>query len=204
MIKFLLFSFFFAVILSSVYCNSCNSVPQIPQDRRTNKDTLSVITYNPEWLFLSNDQDPSLCPELGCIYSTLEEALTHVQAVAKELQKVNADIVNLIEVEGCEVLQTLVDYIGEEYGYKYYLIPGTDTYTGQNVALLTRIDPIIDLERTDNRVVYPVSNTTCTGPIESDDYGVSKHYYTKFNVNNTIINFFSVHFLSRPDDKRLL
>lgn len=189
------------ILNAYIECSSCPSVNGEPEDRRTDKSSLTVATFNAEWLFLANEQDPNSCPEVGCPYTTLEEALSHVKKIAVEIQTLNADIVNLIEVEGCDVLDVLLNYIGDEYGYKRYLIEGTDTYTGQNVALLTRIDPITDLERTDDRVFYPVSNTTCTGPIESEDYGVSKNYFTKFNASGIVINLFSVHFLAIPDDE---
>ena len=106
---------FTTLLISFVLCDiTCNSVPSTPGDRRTNQDELNVITYNAEWLFLANEEDPSSCPSAGCPYPTLLDALEHVMAVANELKTINADIINLVEVEGCEVLQTLVDYIGSD------------------------------------------------------------------------------------------
>lgn len=195
-----LFLFTFCIV---AHCqSSCASVNGEPEDRRTDKSVLTIATFNAEWLFLANEQDPSSCPEVGCPYPTLEAAMKHVEDVASEIKRLNADIVNLIEVEGCDVLDALLESVGKEYGYKRYLIQGDDTYTGQNVALITRVDPIIDLERTDARATYPISNSTCPSiNIDEDDYGVSKNYYTKFNVSGTVLNVFSVHFLAIPDDE---
>lgn len=194
-----------SLVVIQTYCqpstSSCPTAPLFPQDRRTDTSKLVVATYNAEWLFLANEEDPTSCPEAGCPYDTLAEAVAHVEAIAAEIQKLNADVVNLVEVEGCEVLDLLNEKIGTSYGYKGYLVRGDDDYTGQNVALLTRIDPVVDLQRTSMRVDYPVPNTACTGEISDGSYSVSKHYYTKINVTNTMINLFSVHFLAYPDDE---
>ena len=179
---------------------TCFQAPANPEDRRTDKSKLVVATYNAEWLFLANEQDPASCPEAGCPYPTLADAEEHVAQIAQEIVELNADVINLVEVEGCDVLESLIRHIGSDHGYKGYLVEGTDTFTGQNVALLTRADPVVDLERTNARVNYPVANTTCTGPIVADDYALSKNYYTKIQVNDLQINLFSGHFLAYPDD----
>jgi hypothetical protein len=41
------------------------------------------------------------------------------------------------------------------------MVLGTDSYTGQNPGILTRIDPIEDLTRSTSRVTYPVPESTC-------------------------------------------
>lgn len=180
--------------------STCFQAPANPEDRRTDKSKLVVATYNAEWLFLANEQDPASCPEAGCPYPTLAAAEEHISQIAQEIVELNADVINLVEVEGCDVLASLINHIGSNSGYKGYLVQGTDTFTGQNVALLTRVDPIVDLQRTSARVNYPVANSTCTGPIVADDYAVSKHYYTKIQVNDLQINLFSAHLLAYPDD----
>ena len=40
--------------------------------------------------------------------------------------------------------------------YKPYLKKGTDSSTGQNVGMLTRVDPIVSLYRTELRYDYPI------------------------------------------------
>merc|ERR1712137_391828 len=159
--------------------------------------------FNTEWLFLSNEEDPDQCPPVGCMYPTFQAAMEHVQSVAKELLKLNADIVNLVEVEGCDALEALLLELGEHSGYRGYLVRGTDTYTGQNVALLTRIDPVAPLDRTDASVAYPVANTTCPDVgITPDDQSVSKHYHAQLNVTGLgSLHLYGLHFLARPDDE---
>lgn len=69
-----------------------------------------------------------------------------------------------MEVESCDVLIKVLEgffilikkknelkkknkEMGNNHGYVPYLLKGTDTATGQNVGILTRIDPISNLQR---------------------------------------------------------
>ena len=92
------------------------------------------------------------------------------------------------------------------------MLQGADTFTGQNVALLTRVDPLVDLQRTEARVEYPVEGSTCFGsstistdkPTPKKAKGVSKHFFTRFAVAGLArpITMVALHFLARPDDPR--
>lgn len=44
----------------------------------------------------------------------------------------------------------------------YIRVKGKDDYTGQDVGMLTRIDPMTDLSRTELRVDYPLPSTHCS------------------------------------------
>ena len=59
-------------------------------------------------------------------------------------------------MENCEALDTLNAFIGADFGYRAYLVNGKDTSTGQNVGLLTRVDPVEDVRRTEARADYPL------------------------------------------------
>src|SRR5690606_24198642 len=94
-----------------------------------------------------------------------------------------ADIVNVVEVQSKQRLDKLNQII-PHLNYTTYLIPGTDTATGQNVGLLTRIDPINGkLYRSEERESYPIKElqSNCGYNGESTT-GISKHYYAFFNV----------------------
>jgi len=142
----------------------------------------------------------SNCPGTGCAWPNEAEAVKHMKDVAKEIQILNADIVNLAEVQDCIVLKTLNNLL-PGMNYLPYLLTGTDTSTGQNMALLTRVDPSTNLQRTSNRVNYPVPGSTC-GSTYSGDTAVSKHYYTTFNIAGLSkpLTMFGMHFLAFPDD----
>lgn len=176
----------------------CPNAPYEPQDRRMDKTKLTIATYNAEWLFLNR----SNCPGSGCTWKTTADAKIHMVDVAKELEIINADIVNLVEVQDCGVLIQLNEILaGRGMGYQPYLISGTDTSTGQNVALLTRVDPVVNLRRTENRVTYPIPGSKC-GSTVSGTSGVSKHYFTTFNIAGLSkpLTIFGMHFLAFPDD----
>jgi len=154
-----------------------------------------VVAYNAEWLFLNGKS----CPGSGCPWQNAQEAQQHLQDVAGVLQQIDADIVSLEEVQDCTVLQALIDQLPGDIGYKPYLVKGTDTGTGQNVGILTRVDPSQDLQRTDARANFPIAGTQC-GSTTSSSSAISKHYYTIINVNGVRILFLGMHLIAFPVD----
>jgi len=100
------------------------------------------------------------------------------------------------------MLQRLADSVKQlgVPGYMPYMIKGTDTATGQNVGLLTLVDPIVSLTRTSNRQNYPVVGSGCkfTGP--AADSAVSKHYSTQFYVNGLRLAMIGAHLVAFPVD----
>jgi len=168
----------------------CFTAPSVPRDTRTNKSVLRIGTFNAEWLFLD---------QWSKRWSSFAEAQEHLLLMAGVLKELNFDVLNLVEVESCDVLQKLITAIGDPT-YRAYLIPGTDSATGQNVALLTRVDPVVDLWRTESRVSYPVSGNTCGYSGSGGTSGVSKHYFTLIEpIGFPPIFLASAHFLAFPD-----
>lgn len=106
---------------------------------------------------------------------------------------------NMCEVEGCYELGRAVDWSTE---YNPFLIFGKDSSTGQNVGMITKISPVIPLSRSEERVEYPVSWSTCGYTGGSGTQGVSKHYYTRILLpNGQYAQLISVHLLAYPTDK---
>jgi len=173
----------------------CKTAPSNPQDRRTDKSQLVIAAYNAEWLFL----DGKSCPGTGCPWTNEQQAQQHLADVAAVVQELNADVISLEEVQDCNVLQALNNLLPSNFGYLPYLIKGTDSATGQNVGMLTRIDPSDDLKRTEARANYPISGTNC-GSTTSSTSGISKHYYTIINVNGIRILFLGMHLIAFPID----
>jgi len=66
--------------------------------------------------------------------------------------------------------------------------------------MITRIDPLIDLYRNENKISYPIEGSNCgyLGPISST--GVSKHYITEFNISGINIAFIASHLIAIPSD----
>lgn len=189
--------FLFCFILSCVSATSFNcSIPESYSDRRKDKTKWTIAQYNVEWLFTEPYKD---CPGDGCAWNTTSQEFTHLDYVAQVIQKLDADTIHLCEVQSCTQLNQLNSLL-EGFDYVPYLIQGTDSYTGQNVALLTRIDPILPLTRNENRVDYPVDDNNCQYDGDAGSTGVSKHLITTFSLNGQNISLVGAHFLSNPND----
>ena len=193
----------YIIYLLSLFCNKvisdfeCYNVPSLSVDRRTDKTKLRIVQYNVEWLFIDYYAS-SNCPGSGCTWINQTEAKTHLDYVSNVIKELNPDIINFCEIEGCDELNMLIDNL--DNSYEPYLKKGKDTSTGQNVGILTRIDPIVNLYRTEDIYNYPLEGSLCgyTGP--SGDTGVSKHYITEYSINNMKIAFISAHLLAFPTD----
>uniref|UniRef100_A0A6C0HW93 Endonuclease/exonuclease/phosphatase domain-containing protein n=1 Tax=viral metagenome TaxID=1070528 RepID=A0A6C0HW93_9ZZZZ len=197
---FLLLSSFISLFAIDITENSgCAIVPTISTDRRPNKDSFRIVQYNVEWLFVDYYSNAD-CPGAHCPWHNQTEAITHLNSVSTIIKTLNPDIINFCEVEGCDELNMLATNLNDST-YKPYLKKGTDSATGQNVGMLTRIDPIVDLYRTEERISYPISGSNCgyIGPT-GDTSGVSKHYITEFVLNNVHIAFIGTHLLAYPTD----
>jgi len=170
------------------------------EDRRTHS-TLRYVQYNAEWLFI-DEYASAKCPGTGCPWANETEAQTHLSHVATVLQELNPDIVNLCEVEGCDELNALLQSFSPSLAKEYcpYLIQGTDTSTGQNVGMITKIDPLLSLYRTEERVSYPIPESTCNYTGTPSTTGVSKHYITEMNINQIRIAIVGTHMLAYPTD----
>lgn len=194
MFKILLFCFFLLNLVNSE--TECPVVTSIG-DRRNDKSKLRIVEYNVEWLFIDY-YSPMNCPGDGCTWKNQTEALIHMDYVSQRIKDINPDIINFCEIEGCDELNMLKEKL--DGSYMSYLKKGTDTSTGQNVGMLTRIDPLVSLYRTELKYNYPIPGSKCgyTGPVSST--GVSKHYITEFEFGGMNIAFIAAHLLAIPTD----
>jgi len=188
----LLFSFFSSVVLSDTECPAVTTIG----DRRADKNKLRLVQYNVEWLFIDYCSS-SNCPGDGCSWKNQSQANTHMSYVSSVIKDINPDLINFCEVEGCDELNILKGQL--DNSYTPYLLKGTDTSTGQNVGMLTRVDPIKTLYRTDVRYDYPIYGSKC-GYTGSGSTGVSKHYITEFKFNNMNVAVISAHLIAIPTD----
>jgi exonuclease III len=191
-IFFLLFIFFNGC-LSDTECPNVVSI----EDRRENKNRIRIAQYNVEWLFIDY-YSPMNCPGDGCTWKNQSEALTHLNYVVKRIKDINPDIINFCEIEGCDELNMVKQYLDD--GYNAYLKKGTDTSTGQNVGMLTRIDPTISLFRSEDKFSYPIAESNCGYTGTGGTTGVSKHFITEFVLDGINIAFISAHLLAIPTD----
>ena len=195
--------FLYCVLFLFLFMNDVKSDTECPlittqDDRRYNKSTLRLVQYNVEWLFIDYYSSAD-CPGNGCPWKTLNDSNTHLSYVTNVLSELKPDIINFCEVEGCDELNAVIDSLAD-YDLKPYLKKGTDTSTGQNVGLLTKIDPVISLYRTETRVNYPVPGSKCNYTGSPGSSGVSKHYITEYNINGQHIAFIAAHLVAYPTD----
>lgn len=188
------FLFFVGLTLADTECPYVSDMG----DRRTNKNKLRLVQYNVEWLFIDY-YSPMNCPGSGCTWVNQSEANTHMDYVVNVVKNLNPDIINFCEIEGCDELNMLKDKLDDNY-YTPYLKKGTDTSTGQNVGMLTRVDPLVDLYRTEMKYAYPIPGSKCGYTGVPSSSGVSKHYITEFKFNGYNIAFIAAHLIAIPTD----
>lgn len=167
-------------------------------DRRTNSSRLRLMQYNVEWLFIDY-YSQSDCPGNGCTWKTQSDAEKHLEYVSSVIQTLNPDILNLCEVEGCDELNLLIKS-GLDSAYISYMKKGTDTATGQNVGILTKIDPVISLYRSEEKYNYPIAENKCGQTTATGSQGVSKHYITEYQIGGLNIAMIGAHLLAMPTD----
>jgi exonuclease III len=186
--------FAFFLFINSVYSTSfnCSNAPSTVKDLRTNPHKWTLVQYNVEWLFT---EPCSSCPGI-CTWDTTTDQYTHVNTIKDTLADLDGDTIHMCEVQSC----TQLDEVKPSDDYRSYMIQGEDTYTGQNVGLITKIDPIESVVRTEERVAYPIVNSQCGYTGDSGTEGVSKHMITRFMINNVSIYLIGAHFLSDPND----
>lgn len=173
----------FAVILLAV---SLLSPSASAEDRRTRQDELTIMTLNTEFMW------DGIAPEEGQVDFAWKNdptgAALHMQRVAQIILASDPDIVHLAEVENRRAVEKLnTDYLNGR-GYVVYFVKGKDTYTGQDVALLTRIDP------------GEFGRDNGKGQCGEISKGVSKNLYATFSICEDLkIALIGLHFLARPD-----
>ena len=157
------------------------------QARPFDPNKITLMSFNAEFMW------DGYQPEEGRIEfdwkNSLSAAEKHMRGVAEVIAKGQADVVNLVEVENLTSLSVLNDKFLSPFGYRPYLETGIDTYTAQDVGLLSRIEP--QSFKYDSR----------KGKSGYTNKSVSKNYVAVVKLGPYDVALISAHFLSRPDDK---
>lgn len=193
-----LFLLYFMYILKLINCNyECPSInnKHLRENNSNEIKSLRLVQYNVEWLFVEHYSKFD-CPGEKCTWKNETHALNHLYDVASVISELKPDVLNLCEVEGCNELDLIVKKI--DSSYRSYLKFGTDSGTGQNVGMISKIYPIKSLYRNDERISYPLENSNCGYNGHSSSTGLSKHYITEFKINNINIAFIGVHLIAYP------
>jgi endonuclease/exonuclease/phosphatase family metal-dependent hydrolase len=150
---------------------------------------LRIATFNVEFLF------DGLEPEGEATFPWKGDsvaAASHRAGVGAIIRQLDADVVMLQEVENEEVLRMLIDEHLADLGYGTYFVQGHDTFTRQNVGMLSRI-PVEQIGRTDERA--PVAGTR-------DEYGVTKNMWARLSLGGVPTTIVGIHLLARPNDEQ--
>ena len=149
------------------------------RDQRPDPGRLRIATFNAEWLFDGVD-DPSHVP-----WAHPAAAQTHLVRVAEEVAALDADVLNLVEVEGCFMLQRLLEALppAQRERLTPFVIKGSDSATRQQAGLVSTIAPTGPLRRTEGRAEWPVPGSACGYRGEGGkSTGVSKHWWGVWSV----------------------
>ncbi|MFC2079664.1 endonuclease/exonuclease/phosphatase family protein [Candidatus Bipolaricaulota bacterium] len=153
-------------------------------------DGLTVVSLNACWLFDGEGEgDFYTAPQ------SAEDAEEHLIDVASYLSTVNADFIVIEEIESADMLHRLNNKLGG--GYNEIFVQGTDDYTGQDVAGLSRF-PVLAMGRSDETQGYPIFASRFRAPMGTED--VAKHFWATTEIGDEIITFIGLHLLAYPDD----
>lgn len=150
---------------------------------------IRIATFNVEFLF--DGIEPEGAADFPWKGDTVAAA-NHRRGVAAIIRQLNADVLVLQEVEHAEVLQSMVNESLADLGYEVYYVPGRDTFTRQDIGILSRL-PIDEIGRTDERA--PVAGGRET-------YGVSKNMWARLQIGEIPTTIIGLHLLARPSDTR--
>jgi len=169
------------------------ALPGAADDRRSDPSRLTLMTLNVRFLW------DGVEPEEGIVGSFPwkghpELAKAHMGAVAELIRRCNPDIVHLAEVENLAALTLFNDRHLSDLGYRPYLINGRDWITGQDVGLLTRIDP-------DGNTVF---RSDLEGQAGDERKGVSKNLFATFTLPEGRFALIGIHLLAEPYNRSRL
>lgn len=166
----------------------------VPVDRAVGTsdfdEGLTIVTLNVCWLFDGEgEEDFYTAPQCS------EDAEAHLIDVADYLSTIDADFIAIEEIESADMLHRLNEKLGGEYHEIF--VQGTDDYTGQDVAGLSRL-PILDVGRSDATQRYPIPDSRFRAPMGTED--VAEHFWATTEVGDETITSIALHLLAYPDD----
>ncbi len=170
------------LLLSSLLLLAACAEP--PADHRADASRLVLMALNAEFLW------DGVSPEEGKIdfpwKGSRKEAEAHMADIAEIVKAHDPDILHLAEVENQRALETFNVRFLADHGYRPYFVNGTDTATGQDVALLSRIE------------LESISRDSRKGSSGGTRKGVSKHYIATLRAGDLRLGLVGLHFLAGP------
>ena len=152
--------------------------------------TFVVVALNACWLFDGvGEEEFSTAPQNPA------EAEEHLSDVAAYLAAIAPGFISLAEIEDAAMLDRLNEKLGGEYHAIF--VQGTDDYTGQDVAALSRFQ-VVESGRSDATVHYPVPESRLRAPQGVE--GAAKHFWATTEIAGMPVTLIGVHLLAYPDD----
>lgn len=148
---------------------------------------IRIATFNAEFMFdgLEPDGEATFAWKLDSL-----AAANHRRGIGAIVAMLDPDIIMFQEIENEYVLERLIEESLPDSGYQAYFVPGFDSFTRQNVGLISRI-PIDEIGRTDERA--RVEGTR-------QDYGVSKNMWARLDLGGIPVTIIGLHLLAQPDN----
>ena len=146
------------------------------------------MTYNTEFLWDGIEPEDGSSRVEFPWRGDAEAAQQHMNAVAEVIHRQNPDILVLQEVEDEAALDHLNAML-EGLDYSAHFVQGRDTFTGQDVALLTRIEPT------------SASRVEGEGESGGEQSQVTKNLVATFELpDGAKLAVISAHLIARPTD----
>jgi len=150
----------------------------------------TVVALNACWLFDGiGEEQFSTAPQCE------EDAEIRLTNVANYLATIDADFIAIEEIESADMLHRLNEKLGGRYNEIF--VQGTDDYTGQDVAGLSRV-PVLAMGRSDATQTYPIPGSKIRAPRGTEN--VAKHFWATIELGDETITFIGLHLLAYPDE----
>lgn len=162
----------------------------------TSAETLTIATFNAEWLF----------DGVNDAHRSFETADAHIENIGKWMAHLKTDVLNVVELEDCRVLERVSKWMAPEGDIRFYVGPSADTATKQTIGVVSRVSllsPGIMFDGT-TRASYPQARSSCGySSSKTKTSGVSKHWYGVVNTKQVgEILFVGTHLKAFPNQPK--
>ena len=168
---------------------------------------LRIVTFNAEILTAPGVRAGQISK-----YRFNDARTRHIERVADVIETLSPDILNLVEVTSREAVDQIVALLHEKglTDYRGYHVEGNDSFTGMDVAVITRHEPdeidgalirTINSEEEDPTWRQAFSFTGYSGSKVTQTTSLSRNSMYCITVNGWKLGFFGLHLKSNPSDQ---
>lgn len=198
---------FAALLLAGLWLLPCSAAPALGDEAQPQKrepKLLKIMTFNVE-----NLAAPGVKTRLERYrWDIARKAL--FERVANVIEAMEPDVCNLLEVFSKESIDLLVEILHEKglKDYRGYHIDNSDTFTGFDVAVVTKL-PLDEIDgktimhfgtRGDHPYRDAYYSKDETGTVRQKTGGISRHALYFLTFNQQKLGFLGLHLKAQPDD----